>query len=70
MNFAYYGGRRHILVWAVFIAACFFLAWGKISGLEWIGCIAANVAAYITGNTMQHNNQVKYDRTSDEDNKA
>lgn len=43
---------------------------GKISGAEFVAIILGTVAAYITGNTMQHNNQVKYDRSSDEDNKA
>lgn len=68
MNFAYYGGRRFIMCMGCAMVCTVLVYLGKISGGEFVAIILGTVAAYITGNTMQHNREIKNDRASDEGN--
>ncbi len=53
MNFDTAGGRRYVLVWAVYVGSSVLLWFGKLDSANYAMLMVATVAAYITGNVWQ-----------------
>jgi hypothetical protein len=53
VNFDSIGGRRYVLAQQVFLASCLLLAFGKISGGEWVTVTLGIAGVYVAGNVSQ-----------------
>lgn len=59
MNFDTIGGRRYVLVWAVYAGSSVLLWFGKLDSANYAMLMVATVAAYITGNVYQRKVEVQ-----------
>lgn len=59
MNFDTIGGRRYVLVWAVYVGSSVLLWFGKLDSANYAMLMVATVAAYITGNVYQRKVEVQ-----------
>lgn len=59
MNFDSIGGRRYVLAQQVFIASCLLLAFGKLSGGEWVTVTLGIAGVYVAGNVSQRRIEAK-----------
>lgn len=54
-----FGGRRYALTLMVLAIATLLCWFDKLSGEQWVTITIAIVAAYLTANTMQKNQELK-----------
>ncbi len=53
MSFDTYGGRRFLIAQQVLVVSCVLLAFGKLSGGEWVTVTLGIAGVYVAGNVAQ-----------------